>query len=164
MQKLLKGNQMVDDEFQLLPKGQPSDGIQSGNWLVPASIWIESGRQLRQTAGNIGVWLDSDDEPGLIADSLRDLSIIAINFPKFADGRGYSSARILRDKLDFHGELRAIGDVLVDQLFFLKRCGFNSFDLRQDQNPQAALDALNSFTDTYQIASDRTEPVFKIRN
>ena len=91
------------------------------------------------------------------------IAVIAINFPKFVDGRGYSIARILRDQLGYKGELRAIGDVLHDQLFYLKRCGFDSFAISEDTAAEAALSGLTDFSNSYQCAVDQPEPLFRRR-
>lgn len=100
---------------------------------------------------------DTEYEPALTA--LLTQPCIGIFFDKFNDGRGYSLARLLREA-GFQGELRALGDVLIDQLFYLKRCGFNAFQLRDDQNQHAALEALSSFSVTYQSAADEAVPVY----
>ena len=77
---------------------------------------------------------------------VQTLPIIAVQFPVFTDGRGYSHGKMLRDRLGYTGELRATGDVLRDQIYFLSRCGFSSFALRSDQNPEESLTALNDFS------------------
>jgi uncharacterized protein (DUF934 family) len=110
-----------------------------------------------------GVWLDSDQEPSALAPFIEKLSLIAINFPRFVDGRGYSYARQLRDKYNYQGELRAIGDVLQDQLFYMKRCGFDSFAVREDKDIEVASHGLNAFTECYQGATDQPEPLFRRR-
>jgi uncharacterized protein (DUF934 family) len=89
--------------------------------------------------------------------------MVAVHFPKFNDGRGYSSARLLRERLGFAGELRAVGDVLRDQLFLLARCGFDSFALRADQDPASALSAFKDFSVRYQAATDEVLPLFRRR-
>nr|MDT0253482.1 DUF934 domain-containing protein [Endozoicomonas sp.] len=82
----------------------------------------------------------------------------------FMDGRGYSIARLLRDRFDYRGDVRAIGDVLVDQIYYLKRCGFSSFRLREDQNPEYAIKALSSFGADYQTAANKSTPVYRLRH
>jgi len=88
---------------------------------------------------------------------------VAVHFPQFADGRGYSLGRLLRERYGWRGELRAIGDVLRDQLFYLTRCGFDAFDLREDQDLQAALSAFDDFSESYQTAVDQRQPLFRRR-
>jgi uncharacterized protein (DUF934 family) len=89
--------------------------------------------------------------------------LIAVNFPQFTDGRGYSIARLLRERYSWRGELRAIGDVLRDQLFYLARCGFDAFMLREGQDAQAALAAFNDFSEGYQASVERPQPLFRRR-
>ena len=110
----------------------------------------------------LGVELGPADEPGVIAADLPSLSLVAVHFPRFTDGRGYSIARTLRGHLGWQGELRATGDILRDQLFYLTRCGFDTFALRDDQNVDASLGAFRSFSEAYQAAVDRG-PLFERR-
>ncbi len=107
-----------------------------------------------QRAVPAGLWLDGDREPEPLLPVLDRVELIAIRLPVFNDGRAYSLARILRDRYRFDGDLRAIGDVLVDQVFYLQRCGFSSFALREDQDRERALAALDTFQHVYQGASD----------
>ena len=93
----------------------------------------------------------------------RHLSWSPVNFPQFTDGRGYSIARLLRERYGWRGELRAIGDVLRDQLFYLSRCGFDAFALRDDQDPHAALTAFDDFSEAYQASVERPQPLFRRR-
>ncbi|MBW6391833.1 DUF934 domain-containing protein [Billgrantia antri] len=127
--------------------------------IVPLARWQElEGSQ------ELAPWLSSDTEltPEL-AEELAAAPLIAIDFPKFTDGRGYSLARLLRERYGYAGEIRAIGDVLVDQAFFLTRCGFDALSLREDQWLEDALHALNAFSRAYQPAVDVEEPLFRRR-
>lgn len=130
--------------------------------LIPADLWVANRDQY---AGNedVGVWLDSHDEPEILADYVNDLSMIAVNFPKFSDGRGYSTARLLRERFGYKNELRAIGDVLLDQLQFMKRCGFDTYELRPDKDIRKAARCLNFFSQGYQAATDTDLPLFRRR-
>src|SRR4051794_23757854 len=87
--------------------------------VVPLADW----------KGEPGVRLESSDDPEALAGHLDRLTLVAIHFPTFTDGRGYSIARLLRERYGFKGEIRAVGEVLRDNLFYLSRCGFDSFDL-----------------------------------
>ena len=109
----------------------------------------------------LGLEVLNTTEPTVFADDLAYFSMIAIPFPLFTDGRGYSLARILREQYDFKGELRAVGDVLQDQLFYMKRCGFNAFVIRSDKNIEEALSSLHDFSVTYQAATDQPLPHFR---
>ena len=105
--------------------------------------------------GALGVRLSPADDPALLANDLDKLALIAVEFPAFADGRGYSAATLLRERYGYKGELRAVGDVLRDQVFLLSRVGFTTFALRDDQNVEKALAAFNDFSSYYQHAADR---------
>lgn len=109
------------------------------------------------------VRLEPDEDARLLIPHLDRLALIEIAFPKFRDGRGYSSARILREA-GYKGELRAQGDVLVDQIAFMKRCGFDSFVPESSLN-QADVDAaLSRYDHVYQRAADAAVPVWKLRH
>ena len=98
-----------------------------------------------------------------LAAELLEAPLIAIDFPKFTDGRGYSIARLLRERHGYAGQIRAVGDVLIDQLFYMSRCGFNAFSLREDQIVEDALNALDTFSRSYQPGTDTGEPLFRRR-
>lgn len=109
------------------------------------------------------VRIEAGEDARHLIPHLDRLALIEIDFPRFRDGRGYSSARILREA-GYKGELRASGDVLVDQMLFMRRCGFDSFA------PDAAVDrevldaALNRYPYVYQTAADDAVPVWKLRH
>ena len=109
----------------------------------------------------LGIWLSDTDEPELIADDLKHFQVVAIDFPVFSNGRGYSSAALLRTRYGYRGELRAIGDVLRDQMFYLARVGFDAFAVRGDRSIEDALGALDDYSVTYQGSTDLTQPLFR---
>lgn len=109
------------------------------------------------------VWLDSDDDAQLLKGQMDQLSVIAINFPAFADGRGFSLARILREQLGYTGELLAAGAFMQDQLFYLKRCGFDGFLLSDTADVDSCAQSLLDFSESYQAAHDQPTPLFKRR-
>lgn len=109
------------------------------------------------------VRLEPDDDARALIPFLDRLTLVEIAFPKFRDGRGYSSARILREA-GYKGELRAQGDVLVDQIAFMKRCGFDSFAPEGSLNPDAVERALTTYDQFYQKAADTAVPVWKLRH
>lgn len=135
--------------------------------IVPLDFWLTERSILQTRKGLTGVWLDSNEKPGsLIVDStfdINDIPLIAVNFPVFSDGRGYSTARALRQNLGYKGDLMAIGDVLRDQVFFLKRCGFNILMPRADQDAEIMLTAFADFKTGYQASIDQPEPLFRRR-
>jgi uncharacterized protein (DUF934 family) len=166
MQKLIKNREIIEDTWLLLKDLAAPDALEAAaeaNILVPLAYWLENQDTLKSRSGKTGVWLDSHENPSLLAGSLLTLATIAINFPKFADGRGYSIARELRVTMGFKGEIRAIGEVLRDQLFYMARCGFNAFAMRDDQNLTESLAAFDTFTDGYQISADKPTPLFRRR-
>ncbi|AZZ91797.1 DUF934 domain-containing protein [Hahella sp. KA22] len=166
MPNLIKHAAVVNDEWSVLDKAEaPAEQVvPTGKVIIPLSTWLAQREQLQARAPEqTGVWLDSDEEPDTISPDLGRFSVIAVNFPKFADGRGYSIARILREQLHYTGELRAIGDVLMDQLFFMKRCGFDAFAVRADRDAEKALAGLADFSVTYQASVDQPEPLFRRR-
>ena len=131
--------------------------------LLPLDEWREHAQAWRARPGRVGVVLSPTDDPLVLASDLASLSLIAIDFPRFTDGRGYSTARLLRERLGWTGELRAVGDVLRDQLFLMARCGFSSFALRADQNPLAALAGFKAFSVRYQACTEEPAPLFRRR-
>jgi uncharacterized protein (DUF934 family) len=194
MASLIRNRNIAADNWQRLERG--ADGrLQAipatGDIIVPLALWqAASGTLLARSAGRLGVWLDSNEDPAQIADSLAAFGLIAVNFPQFTDGRGYSTARLLRERYGWTGALRAIGDVQRDQLFYLLRCGFDEFLLAESQDapqgdllrgapqgdllrgaPQGdllrgareALSAFGDFTDAYQTSVERPLPLFRRR-
>lgn len=112
--------------------------------------------------GLVGLVFAPSDEVEDHAQLVANAPFIAVNFPKFTDGRGYSSARLLRGRLGYEGPLRATGDVLPDQVFYMARVGFDQLELRADQSAKTALQALEAFSVRYQGSHD-TPPLFRVR-
>jgi uncharacterized protein (DUF934 family) len=123
---------------------------------------LAQGAALEQR-GRVGVWLGPADDPALLAPYVDVLPVIAVDFPQFTDGRGYSTARLLRQKYGYQGELRAIGDILRDQLFYLQQCGFNAFAVRPGNDALNALESLDDYSDNYQATVARPVPLFRRR-
>lgn len=156
MANLIKNKRIAPDnwqKFEPAAEGGLPDVPLTGDWLVPLAIWNEQRAQLSQRTGKNGVLLENTEDPRVLAADFDKLALIAVRFPKFTDGRGYSIARFLR-RLGWKGELRAVGDVLRDQLFYMTRCGFDAFELRADQDAQTALSAFSDFSAPYQPAID----------
>lgn len=133
--------------------------------IITLARWQAEKEQLQAIAhdGKLALHLNSDQTADLIADECQQFAMIRIDFPKFADGRGYSCARLLRERYGFKGDLRAVGDVLIDQLFFMNRCGFSSQELRDDQDEQDALAAFATFSVSYQNDVNDPRPLFRRR-
>jgi len=163
MPRLIKHRAIVEDRWTLLrDAGSLSDVPTGVPVIVPLALWLQE-RVALATRGEVGVWLKPDDDPELLAEDAEGLPLIAIDFPKFGDGRGYSTARLLRSRYVFAGELRAIGDVLHDQLYFLHQCGFDAFAVRTDRSLEDALKGLADFSDGYQATVRQPVPLFRRR-
>jgi uncharacterized protein (DUF934 family) len=142
----------------------PTAPLPPGPVVVPLACWQAQRDVLLTRRDPVGVWLAPDDEPAALAADLTALALVAVHFPKFTDGRGYSTAALLRTRYGYQGELRAFGDVGRDQLFYLKRCGFDSFALAAHRDPQAALPGLEDFRHRYQGSVDDALPLFRRRH
>jgi len=164
MRKIIKDKAIINDDWQVfkLADGESAETtvVPAGKTLVPLSVWLAQKSTLASRA-DIGVWLASDERAESLKEDVATLPLIAIDFPTFADGRGYSIAYQLRTRLGFEGELRAIGDVLRDQLFYMARVGFNAFATREDRSIEDTLKGLTDFSETYQTAWDQKTPLFR---
>lgn len=153
---------IIDDDWRLLkppPEESPhTTRLPVGPLLVPVSVWRARRAQLidreYEHGWPLGVWLAPDEGPETIGCDLDDFSVIGVEFPKAGDGRGYTTARLLRERYGYDGELRAFGDIGRDQLFFLSRVGFDAFALKPGEDPKAALGSLRDFSVVYQSAAD----------
>ena len=126
-------------------------------------LWLASRDQFAGKALPLGIWLEAHDDLKDVVPDLPRFELVAVNFARFSDGRGYSIARLLRGRYGYKGELRAVGDVLLDQLFYLMRVGFDAYALRDDQDPLAAGAALRAFSVSYQGGADQPLPLFRQR-
>jgi uncharacterized protein (DUF934 family) len=166
MATLIKKRRIVADSWRLLELGadRTLPGVPAaGDVIVPLAVWQAGREVLLARPGRIGVWLDSNEGPEAIAGDLEQFAVIAVSFPKVADGRGFSTARLLRERYRFAGEVRAIGDVLRDQLQFLEQCGFDAFALRDDQDAEDALHAFDDLSEAYQASATQPVPLFRRR-
>ena len=147
MNTLIRNGQIVEDGWLWIDADEAHINARleaGGRLLLPLAAWLT--HRARLDTGCAGVWLGPDDELDAVLPWLADIPLIAIRFPVFTDGRGYSLARLLRSRHGYTGELRAVGDVLRDQLYFLQRCGFDAFQLRADQCPEEALAAFQDYS------------------
>ncbi len=164
MREIIKDKAIVADDWNVikLAEGETAEtvSIAAGKQIVPLKVWLAQKPAL-QLRTDIGVWIASDERAEELQADAASLPLIAVDFPVFSDGRGYSIAFNLRTRLNFTGELRAIGDVLRDQLFYLQRVGFNAFATRPDRSIQDALKGLSDFSDVYQTSWDQKTPMFR---
>jgi uncharacterized protein (DUF934 family) len=163
MRNIIKDRAVVPNDWQLLRLNEEQTAesivVPAGRVIVPLAVWLAQ-RDTLQARTDIGVWIASSERPEVLGEDVARLPLIAVDFPKFTDGRGYSIAYQLRARLAYTGELRAIGDVLRDQLYFMQRVGFNAFDVRADRDVEDALQGLTDFSVPYQNSWDHKAPLF----
>jgi uncharacterized protein (DUF934 family) len=156
MPRLIRNREIVDDRYALLREAALLDPLLDGvPVIVPLALW-RARRAALIARGEAGVWLAPADDPAALADDVHRLPVIAIEFPQFTDGRGYSHARLLRERHRYAGELRAIGDIQRDQLHYLEQCGFDAFLLADGKDVDDALNGFADFSDGYQATVTRT--------
>jgi uncharacterized protein (DUF934 family) len=158
---LIKDGALAEDTWRTLTDDDPLTGDEP--IIVSYDRWQAERDRLSRHNGPLGIRLNSDQPPSLIENDIGRFELIALNFPTMGDGRAYSYARILRERMKFGGELRAVGDITKDLLFFLHRCGFNSFDMPKGRDPQDALGALHSFSVVYAQSADDQTPAYRRR-
>ena len=168
MPKIIKNGCVIDDAAQILvlDEGQAPEAMNlpEGPVFIPLAVWQAHKNTLAGRAG-LGVWLDSHESVEDLAEDLDSIGAVALNFPKFTDGRAYSGAALLRTRYGFKGEIRAIGDVMRDQFFFMQRCGFDVLQPKAgkytDTQLEAALASFKDFSSPYQAAVDEASPLFR---
>ena len=160
MPNIILNGAITDDSW--IRVEQDADLPSSGKVMLPYPLWL-SGEFDASAFEAVGVWIASDTVLDADAEKLADLPLVAVDFPVFTDGRGYTLARQLRERFGYKNELRAIGDVLQDQLFYMGRCGFNSFAVRADKCIEEALAGIKPFSNAYQVAQDKPQPLFAER-
>jgi uncharacterized protein (DUF934 family) len=148
------------------PAQVSSVSIPVGKVLLPKAVWLARQSELapRVAAGEVGVWLETHELVETLVASVSDLNVfpvIGVHIERFADGRAYSMGTLLRTRHGFGGELRVFGDVLRDQLFFLRRVGFDAYEIRADRSAQDALASLQDFSEPYQGAVVIDQPVWR---
>lgn len=156
--KVIRNGAVVDDAWQLL-REIPETGLPTGAVIVPLEYWL-ANREALLARGDVGVWLASDQPPAPLADDLSRIPVVAIDFPLFTDGRGFSYGRTLREHFGYKGEVRAIGQFIRDQLYYLHRCGFDAFAI-ETADPEKSVESLYDFSDAYSAAIDQPLPWFR---
>ena len=162
-ERYIKDGEVRDELWTFLDAEQAAGALPEGPIAVPLAAWKARRAELLSRRAPLGVWLAPADDPLEIGADVDALSIVGVQFPKFVDGRGYSTAVLLRTRLKYRGELRAFGDVGKDQLFYLSRCGFDSFSLAAHRDPEVALGGLHDFSLRYQGSVDDPLPLFRKR-
>lgn len=136
----------------------------SGGVILPLERFKAEGDVLLDDGRSVGVLLQPDDAVEDLAYDLPRLSVVALNMPKFRDGRAFSSARLLRERYGFGGEIRAVGEVIREQAVYYVRCGFDAFEPADGATPQQWLEAAGAFRYVYQRAADGRQPAYVTRN
>ncbi|MDD4928625.1 MAG: DUF934 domain-containing protein [Gallionella sp.] len=161
---IIKNRAIVEDDWVILRPGEQdaplSVPVPAGQVIVPLAVW-QAQREALVNRADVGVWLQSSDRPEALLGDVGKFPVIAVDFPKFADGRGYTIAYLLRERMGYKGQLRAIGDVLRDQLYYMQRVGFDAFMLRADKDINEALKGLSDFSESYQASFDQKLPLFR---
>lgn len=158
---LIKDSQIIEDPWTSLDDETP---LPAGAWpIVSLERWQDERESLKEAGVPLGLRLRSDQSPRQVAEDLAHFAVIALEFPKFTDGRAYSSARLLRERYGYKGELRAVGHVLRDQALFLVRCGFDAFEVAAETSPEAWRAALARISVLYQGAADGRPTASRLR-
>ena len=159
--RIIKGQEIVEDQWVHVEDEQP---LPEGDVIISLARWqAEKDTLIGRNQGGLGVRVSPDYHVEDIADDLEHFDVVALDFPVFRDGRAYSTARLLRDRYNYEGEIRATGDVLRDQLFYMFRCGFDAFEVRADRSIDDAIKAFSEMTVTYQPATDEPLPLWRRR-
>ena len=167
MAQLIKHGVATTDSWQILDlaagESPETVALPDGDVIFPLAVW-QARKDEIVSRPTIGLLLQPADRVEDVAGDLASFNLIAVNFPKFVDGRGYSTAALLRQRYGYTGELRAVGDVLHDQLFFMRRVGFDSYALKDGKSLDYAITAgFKPFTEAYQGATDQAQPYFRRR-
>jgi uncharacterized protein (DUF934 family) len=168
MAQLIKNRTVAVDPWKTLElaEGETPETVTlpAGEVIFPFAVWQARKAEIISCHKRIGLLLTPDDRVEDVAADLDYFVVIAIHFPKFVDGRGYSTAALLRQRYHYQGELRAVGDILHDQLFFLKRVGFDAWALKDGKSAEFAIAAgFTPFAEPYQGSTDQPEPAFRRR-
>jgi uncharacterized protein (DUF934 family) len=159
--RILRRRELIEDEWTLLEETPaPGGQVTGGKRIVPLALWREQRSALLGAHAAVGVLVPNTADVEAIYPEVRDRPLIALQFPTFSDGRALSQAVLLKRRLGFEGELRAVGDVTRDLVFWLGRCGFDSIVPRHDQSLEACRQALDELTVAYQAAADDHTPVW----
>lgn len=159
--RIIVNREIVEDTWRFL--GEDDSIPPLGEVVVSLERWQREREVLSARTDAVGVQLNGEHDVRELADDLDALALIVLEFPAFADGRCYSHARILRDQLGFRGQIRAVGDVLRDQVFYMQRVGFDAFDVSETQDIEDVIQGLGDFSVTYQAAADVSTPLYRRR-
>ena len=158
--RILRNGEIVADDWTVVEDGRTELGAAGGKVIVTLSRWRAEREALLAGHSGVGVLVPNTADIEAVYPEIADRPLIVLQFPTFADGRALSQAVVLRKRLGFRGELRAVGDIIRDLVFWLGRCGFESIVPRRDQNLEGCLAALNELSVAYQASADGHVPVW----
>lgn len=158
---LVENGQIVADRYRYVGDDEPIP--ERTPVIVPAQRFLAGPDALTRRDGSLGVLWPNDRRIAELAPWLGHLALVALQFPKFRDGRAYSQARLLRETYGFRGTLRATGDVLRDQFHFLIRAGFDSFEVKKTADAHAFTEAAGRYSVVYQPSADGRTPALRRR-
>jgi len=156
--QIIKDKEIVEDNWLHL---DDEAELAAGNITVSIARWQEQHETLANHEGGLGLRLVGDDPLEEVVPDLDSFSLIVLTFPAFTDGRCYSFARLLRDRYGYKGEIRAQGDILHDQLFYMTQCGINSFEMANPNRIADALAAFDDFSESYQTTVAKPAPLYR---
>jgi uncharacterized protein (DUF934 family) len=157
--RLEAGGAFAAAEDPFTPVADDQD-IPKGDVIISLARFQTEGDRLLSEGRAVGVRIEPAEEVEALAYDLPRLSVVAVAFPKYRDGRGYSSARVLRERLGFRGEIRAVGEVLREQAGFMVRCGVDAFEPADGSTPEQWAHAVRRHRHVYQRAADARTPAF----
>ena len=145
--QIIKDKQIVENTYRYLAD---DENLSNGNITVSLARWQQEKAQLLSHDGQVGLRLTIEDDVALIADDLNKIALLELNFPAFTDGRLFSRAKLLRIRFGYQGEIRAVGNFMLDQVFYLSKIGVNAFHLNNEEQLPVALATLDDFSISYQ--------------
>ena len=151
---------LAEDPFTAVADDQP---IATGDVIVSLTRFQAEGERLLSEGRQVGVRIESSEDVEALAYDLPRIAVVALAFPKFRDGRAYTSAKLLRERYDFKGEVRAVGDVLREQAGFMVRVGFDAFEPADGSTVEDLERAVHRYRHVYQRSADRRAPAFAER-
>ncbi|NOY72437.1 MAG: DUF934 domain-containing protein [Gammaproteobacteria bacterium] len=159
--QIIKDHKVVNDQWQYLAEKSDTSMFPDGNIIVTLKTWKTAKERLITRQSKLGIKLNSDELLPEIVDDLDCFELISLDFTPYKDGRHFSTARLLRERYNYKGEIRATGEVLRDQLLYMQRVGFNAFELDSSQDLNAALTAFDEFSTAYQPTANPHSPFYQ---
>ena len=145
--QLIKDRQIIENTWTFVDDNKP---LPAGDVIISVARWLKEGDALKSHPEKLAIRLQSTENVGDIADALAHIAMVELFFPIFTDGRGFSQAKLLRDRYQFNGEIRAAGHYMVDQIFYMSKVGINAFELTDESQLPLALSLMDDFSFSYQ--------------